>query len=67
MFKTEKARDLFSQLLDVNWKIDNKEYRSLEERIELNTEYHKLYQELMLEMGTKEFTEFMEMGNKLFN
>jgi hypothetical protein len=67
MFKTEKARELFSQLLDVNWKIDNKEYRSLEERIELNTEYHKLYQELMLEMGTKEFTEFMEMGNKLFN
>jgi len=67
MFKTEKARDLFSQLLDVNWKIDNNEYRSLEERIELNTEYHKLYQELMLEMGTKEFTEFMEMGNKLFN
>ena len=24
MFKTEKARELFSQLLDVNWKIDNK-------------------------------------------
>jgi hypothetical protein len=67
MFKTEKARELFSQLLDVNWKIDNKEYRSLEERVELNTEYHKLYQGLMLEMGTKEFTEFMEMGNKLFN
>jgi hypothetical protein len=67
MFKTEKARDLFSQLLDVNWKIDNKEYSSLEERIELNTQYRKLYDELMLEMGTEEFTKFMEMGHKLFN
>jgi hypothetical protein len=67
MFKTEKARDLFSQLLDVNWKIDNKEYSSFEERIELNTQYRKLYDELMLEMGTEEFTKFMEMGHKLFN
>ncbi len=67
MFKTEKARDLFSQLLDINWKIDNKEYRSPEERIELNTQYRKLYDELMLEMGTEEFTKFMEMGHKLFN
>jgi len=67
MFKTEKARELFSQLLDVNWKIDNKEYSSFEERIELNTQYRKLYDELMLEMGTEEFTKFMEMGHKLFN
>jgi hypothetical protein len=67
MFKTEKARELFSQLLDVNWKIDNKEYRSSEERIELNTQYRKLYDELMVEMGTEEFMKFMEMGNKLFN
>ena len=67
MFKTEKARDLFSQLLDVNWKIDNKEYSSPEERIELNTQYRKLYDELMVEMGVEEFTKFMEMGNKLFN
>jgi hypothetical protein len=67
MFKTEKARELFSQLLDVNWKIDNKEYRSPEERIELNTQYRKLYDELMVEMGTEEFMKFMEMGNKLFN
>jgi hypothetical protein len=67
MFKTEKARELFSQLLDVNWKIDNKEYRSPEERIELNTQYCKLYDELMVEMGTEEFMKFMEMGNKLFN
>ena len=67
MFKTEKARDLFSQLLDVNWKIDNKEYSSFEERIELNTQYRKLYDKLMLEMGTEEFTRFMEMGYKLFN
>jgi hypothetical protein len=67
MFKTEKERDLFSQLLDVNWKIDNKEYSSFEERIELNTQYRKLYDELMLEMGTEEFTKFIEMGHKLFN
>jgi hypothetical protein len=67
MFKTEKARELFSQLLDVNWKIDNKEYCSIEERIELNTEYHKLYHGLRLEMGVKEFTEFMERGHKMFN
>jgi hypothetical protein len=67
MFKTEKARELFSQLLDVNWKIDNKEYRSPEERIELNTQYRKLYDGLMVEMGTEEFMKFMEMGNKLFN
>jgi hypothetical protein len=67
MFKTDKARKLFSQLLDVNWKIDNKEYHSPEERIELNTQYRKLYDELMLEMGTEEFTKFMEMGHKLFN
>jgi phage anti-repressor protein len=67
MFKTEKARELFSQLLDVNWKIDNKEYRSLEERVELNTQYRKLYDEIMVEMGTEEFTKFMEMGHKLFN
>ena len=67
MFKTEKARDLFSQLLDVNWKIDNKEYSSSEERIELNTQYRKLYDELMVEMGTEEFMKFMEMGHKLFN
>jgi hypothetical protein len=67
MFKTEKARELFSQLLDVNWKIDNKEYCSPEERIELNTQYRKLYDELMVEMGTEEFMKFMEMGHKLFN
>jgi hypothetical protein len=67
MFKTDKERKLFSDLLDVNWKIDNKEYNSSEERIELNTEYHKLYHKLMNEMGVEEFTKFMEMGNKLFN
>jgi hypothetical protein len=67
MFKTEKARDLFGQLLDVNWKIDNKEYSSPEERIELNVQYDKLYKGLMSEMGIEEFTKFMEMGNKLFN
>jgi hypothetical protein len=67
MFKTEKARELFSQLLDINWKIDNKEYKSFDEQIELNTQYNKLYNELMIEMGTEEFTKFMEMGHKLFN
>lgn len=67
MFKTDEARELFGKLLDVNWKIDNKEYKSQEERNELNKQYHKLYHELMGEMGVKEFTRFMEMGNKLFN
>ena len=67
MFKTDKARELFSQLLDVNWKIDNKEYRSPEERIELNVQYHKIYNGLISEMGIEEFTKFMEMGHKMFN
>jgi hypothetical protein len=67
MFKTEKARELFSQLLDVNWKIGKKEYRSPEERVELNIQYRKLYDELMVEMGVEEFTKFMEMGHKMFN
>ena len=67
MFKTDKARELFSDLLDVNWKIDNKEYESQEERNELNKQYHIINTSLIKEMGVEEFTKFMEMGNKLFN
>jgi hypothetical protein len=67
MFKTDKTRELFSDLLDVNWKINNKEYESQEERNELNKQYHILYSGLIKEMGIEEFTRFMEMGNKLFN
>ena len=67
MFKTDKARELFSDLLDVNWSINNTEYTSQEERNELYKQYHILYSGLIKEMGIEEFTRFMEMGNKLFN
>jgi len=67
MFKTEKARELFSELLDVNWKIGKKEYKSQEERNELNKQYHILYSGLIKEMGIEEFTKFMEMGHRMFN
>lgn len=67
MFKTDKERKLFSDLLDVNWKINNKEYESQEERNELNKQYHILNSNLIKEMGIEEYTRFMEMGHKLFN
>lgn len=67
MFKTDKARELFNQLLDVNWKISNKEYKSQEERNELNKQYHILNSDLIKEMGVEEFTRFMGMGHKMFN
>jgi len=67
MFKTDKTRELFSDLLDVNWKINNKEYESQEERNELNKQYYILNSGLIKEMGIEEYTKFMKLGREMFS
>ena len=67
MFKTDKERKLFSDLLDVNWKINNKEYESQEERNELNKQYYILNSGLIKEMGIEEYTKFMKLGREMFS
>jgi len=67
MFKTDKTRELFSDLLDVNWKINNKEYESQEERNKLNKQYYILNSGLIKEMGIEEYTKFMKLGREMFS
>lgn len=67
MLEKGNSREIFSQLLDVNWKIDNKEYKSQEERNELNKQYHVLTSNLIKEMGIEEYMKFMSLGKEMFS
>ena len=67
MLEKGNSREIFSQLLDVNWKIDNKEYKSQEERNELNKQYHVLTSNLIKEMGIEAYMKFMSLGKEMFS
>lgn len=67
MFKTEIERDLFSELLDVNWKIEQKEYNSLDEKVLLNIQFRKVHDKLLNEMGEERFLSFMKKGRLMFS
>ena len=67
MLEKGNSREIFSQLLDVNWKIDNKEYKSQEERNELNKQYHILTSNLIKEMGIEAYMKFMSLGKEMFS
>jgi len=67
MLEKGNSREIFSQLLDVNWSIKNKEYKSQEERNELNKQYYILNSGLIKEMGIEEYTKFMKLGREMFS
>jgi len=67
MLEKGNSREIFSQLLDVNWSIENKEYKSQEERNELNKQYYILNSGLIKEMGIEEYTKFMKLGREMFS
>lgn len=69
---TEKASQLFRELVDVNWEI--KEHSeamddntiSVDTLIKLNERYIKVQQELIEEMGEDHYNHFIAMGRKMF-
>jgi hypothetical protein len=67
MLNKGNSGEIFSQLLDINWKIENKEYKSQEERNELNKQYHILNTNLVKEMGVENYMKFMSLGKEMFS
>ena len=69
---TEKASQLFRELVDVNWEI--KEHSeamddntiSIDTLIRLNERYVNVQQELIEEMGEDHYNHFIAMGRKMF-
>lgn len=69
---TEKASQLFRELVDVNWEI--KEHSeamddntiSIDTLIRLNKRYVNVQQELIEEMGEDHYNYFIAMGRKMF-
>ena len=69
---TEKASQLFRELVDVNWEI--KEHSeamddntiSIDTLIKLNERYVNVQQELIEEMGEDHYNHFIAMGRKMF-
>ena len=69
---TEKASQLFRELVDVNWEM--KEYQEKNKMspdffkglLKLNDEYSRIQQELIEEMGEDHYNHFIAMGRKMF-
>lgn len=69
---SEKASELFSQLVDINWEI--KEYQEKNRHssdffrglMKLNDEYIRIQHELIDEMGEAHYNHFIAMGRKMF-
>jgi len=67
MLSKGNSGEIFNQLLDINWSIENKEYVSQEERNELNKQYHILNTKLVREMGVEDYMKFMKLGKEMFS
>jgi hypothetical protein len=62
---TNYERELFSDLLDVNWMIEeNKSNKDLVRFLEIA--YHKIQDDLRESMGDKEYREYIRMGREMF-
>jgi hypothetical protein len=58
-------QSLFSNLLDVNWMIEeNKSNKDLVKYLEIA--YHKIQDDLRESMGDKEYREYIRMGREMF-
>ena len=62
---TNYEQKLFSDLLDVNWMIEeNKANKDLVRFLEIA--YHKIQDDLRESMGDKEYREYIRMGREMF-
>lgn len=69
---SEKARKLFSKLVDVNWEM--KQYQENNRNspdffkglVKINEEYTRVHTELINEMGEEHFNHYMDMGRRMF-
>ena len=62
---TELASTLLSKLVDINWELNNNDYPE-SVKIAIVERYWKIRDELIEEMGEKEFITFMEHGRRMF-
>jgi len=62
---TNYQMGLFSKMIDLNWEIDNGGYNPIV-KTALTEYYCKVREELMEDMGTAEFKEYMRMGREMF-
>jgi hypothetical protein len=58
-------RDLFNQLLEVNWRINNGDYDSVIKKA-LVEHYWTIEEKLVDSMGRKEYREFVDGMRKMF-
>ena len=61
----ERSSQLFSQLVDINWELNNVNYpRTI--KLALIEQYWKIKNELIDEMGIDAFNNFIEQGRRMF-
>ena len=62
---TETALQTFSNLVDINWEIENGNHSSTVKMALIN-QYWNIRNELIDEMGADAFKTFMEQGRRMF-
>lgn len=61
----ERSSQLFSQLVDINWELNNVDYPKTI-KFALTEQYWKIKNELIDEMGIDAFNNFIEQGRRMF-
>jgi hypothetical protein len=61
----ERSSQLFSQLVDINWELNNVDYPKTI-KFALTEQYWKIKNELIDEMGIDAFNNFVEQGRRMF-
>lgn len=62
---TGYQQQLFSDLVNLNWELNNGNYPAVVKDA-IVEQYWKLKEELMNDMGAAEFREYMRMGREMF-
>ena len=65
---TDKQRELFSEILDINWGVDHAiNEKSFDIAFQLTADLEKKQAELRESMGDEKYNDFMNKGKKMFS